>query len=415
MSGARAARLLPSGPGVRRLAAAGLVNAVGTGFFYAFALLFFEDRTGLSLRTIGTVLACTTLAVLPALSAVGRIADRFGPRPVLVVAALARAGCFVGFVVLPGLLPFVLLSAVLALGGRAEQTASPLLAVALSPEEERGRWLALSRVVFNAGMGTGALTAGLLVGPGAGFALVGLVNAASFVVAAALYAALPATAAAGRSAAPDADRRPARPYRDAGFVRIAAVYAMLLAVVLTTESALPVYALRDLSLPGWSVGLLFAVNTCLLTLLQLPFSRYLERFRPAAALAVGGLSYVTMFLTALLLPAAFAGLRTVLLVAAMVVYTLGEMVVSQAALVMLTSWPPAEQRGSYLAFNQVLTGVASAAAPLLATGLPTGGSGALWWTLTGICGAAALLALGAVGTSRVPAPQPAPDPQRSVS
>ncbi|MGW2251705.1 MFS transporter [Kitasatospora sp. NPDC001660] len=414
MTTVRPARLLPGGPGVRRFAAAGLVNAVGTGFFYAFALLFFEDRTGLSLRTIGAVLTCTALAVLPALSAVGRIADRFGPRPVLVVAALLRAGCFVGFVALPGLLPFVLLSAVLALGNRAEQTASPLLAVALSPEAERGRWLALSRVVFNAGMGAGALGAGLVVGPGTGFALVGLANAASFVVAAALYVVLPA-ATAGRPTAPDAGRRSARPYRDAGFVRISAVRALLVTVALATESALPVYALRDLSLPGWSVGLLFAVNTCLLTLLQLPLSRYLERFRPTAALALGGLSHGTLFLTALLLPAAPAGLRTALLVAAMTVYTMGEMVVSQAALELLTSWPPAAQRGSYLAFNQVLIGVATAAAPLLATGLPMGGTGALWWTLTGICVAAALLALGVVRTGRGPAPQPSPAPQRSVS
>jgi MFS family permease len=78
----------------------------------------------------------------------------------------------------------------------------------------------------------------------------------------------------------------------------------------------------------------------------------------------------------------------------MAVYTLGEMAVSQAALVMLTSLPPDRERGSYLARNQLFVGVATALAPLLATSLLPLPSTALWCALTALSILAALLTRG---------------------
>jgi hypothetical protein len=61
---------------------------------------------------------------------------------------------------------------------------------------------------------------------------------------------------------------------------------------------------------------------------------------------------------------------------------------------MLTSLPPQREQGTYMAFNQLFVGVATALAPLLATSLPAARPAALWWALTGLSGLAALLALG---------------------
>jgi MFS family permease len=409
---------------VGRFAAAGLVNALGTGFFYPFSLLFFVDRTGLALATVGLVLSTTTLGVLPALFVVGRLADRWGPLPVLVTAALVRAGCFTAFAAHPGLLAFVLLSAVLALATRAEQTAFPLLAVTLAPQETREQWLALSRVVFNIGMGGGALLAGLLVGTGSGYRGLGLLNALGCLLTVVCYVGLPraggsrakrpptgatgATRAMGTTGATGATTRRARPpYRDTGFLRIALVNALLWAVALATESALPVFAVRDAALPTWSVGLLFTVNTVLMSTLQLPVGRLLLGKPLAAVVAVGALLYAVLHLGAALLPDTSEQGRIAVLVVAMTVYTLGEVAVSQGTLVQLTTWPPEHARGSYLAFNQVLVGVATASAPLLATSLPTAGPGVLWWVLAGLCVLAAALSYanaktGTTGTTGTP-------------
>ncbi|MEU1465197.1 MFS transporter [Streptomyces sp. NPDC005727] len=389
------AGFLPRGRGVVWFGASGFVNALGTGFFYPFSLLFFTSVSGRSLSTVGVALTVTTLLALPGLFMVGRLTDRCGPRTVLVAASAVRALAFVAFVSVPGLWPLVLGGTALALGNRAEQVATPLLAVRLAPEEQRSRWLALSRVTFNAGMGAGAvLAAVLVVDTSSGFVVLGLTNAASFVLTAVLCLGLPAT----RPVAPAEGARPAharvQPWKHRAFVRVASANALLWAAALALESALPVFVLRELALPSWTVGVLFAVNTALLTALSLPLSRLLDRFRPGHVLAVGGLCYVVLFATAALARTVSPSMALAALTAGMTVYTIGELAVSQASLVLLTGLPPDEERGTYLASNQILVGVASALAPLLATSLPGVRSAALWWALGGLSVAAGLLARG---------------------
>jgi MFS family permease len=385
---------LPQGPGVIWFGAAGFVNALGTGFFYPFSLLFFTQVSGFSLSTVGVVLTLTTLAALPGLFTVGRLVDRFGPRAVLIASTVLRAGCFVGFVCLRGIIPLALFSVALALGNRAEQAANPLLAVSLALEGQSSRWLALSRVVFNAGMGAGALFAGLLVvDTTSGFIFLGIVNAASFVLAGMLYMRVPGTVPAPRQTDPDlAGTAHSRPWQNVPYLRMAGANALLWTAALALESALPIFILRDLGLLSWTVGALFAVNTALLTVLQLPVSRVLDRFRPSAVLALGGLSYIVFYVASILVSSASQSVQLSVLIAAMAVYTVGEMAVSQGAMVMLTSLPPEEEQGRYMAFNQVFVGTATALAPLLATSMldswPTG----LWWILTAISVVAAPLA-----------------------
>ncbi|MFD7131925.1 MFS transporter, partial [Streptomyces sp. NPDC059894] len=182
-------RLLPEGSGVRRFAAAGLLNAVGSGFFISFALLFFKDVAALPLSTVGPGLTAASLAVLPLLPALGRLADRIGPHRLLVAASLARAAAFAGFLLLDGLAAFLVLAMLSSLGTRAEQIGSPLLAAALAGQDSaaRSRWLALYRTIFNAGIGGGALLGGLLVTGGVGYPALGLCTAVGFALAAALY------------------------------------------------------------------------------------------------------------------------------------------------------------------------------------------------------------------------------------
>ncbi|KUO16768.1 MFS transporter [Streptomyces dysideae] len=406
------AGFLPRGRGVVWFGASGFVNALGTGFFYPFSLLFFTSLSGLSLRAVGVALTITTLLALPGLFVVGRLADRCGPRTVLVAASAVRALALVAFVSVPGVWPLVLGGTALALGNRAEQVATPLLAARLAHEEQRSRWLALSRVTFNGGMGAGALLAAVfVVDTASGFVVLGLVNAASFVMTAVLCLGLPTTP----PGAPAEGARPAhariRPWKHRAFVRVASANALLWAAALAMESALPVFVLRELALPSWTVGVLFAVNTALLTALPLPLSRLLDRLRPGHVLAVGGLCYVVLFAAAALARTVSPTVALVVLTAGMTVYTIGELAVSQASLVLLTGLPPDEERGTYLASNQVLVGIATALAPLLATSLPGVRSAALWWALAGWSLAAGLLARGI----DLPRPGPTPEAKGRVS
>ncbi|OPF72929.1 MFS transporter [Streptomyces antioxidans] len=403
-------RILPRGPGVVWFGASGFVNAFGTGFFYPFALLFFASLSGLSLSTVGVVLTVTALAALPGLPGVGVLIDRYGPRQVLIAAALLRAGCFVGFVSVHGIVPLALFNILFAVGNRAEQAAVLPLAVGLAGKGDSGRWLALSRVVFNAGIGAGALVAGLLVVDSpSGFVVLGVANAVSFALTALLYLplsprtpvtaptaptpAVSATAAAPARAAKRSGRVGGGPWRHASFLRVAGASAVLRSSILVVETALPVFVLHQLGLPAWTVSVLFIVNTGLLTLLQLPVSRSLERFRAASVLAAGGCAFVVLYVAMVAAGSVPHTVRLGVLLAAMTVYTLGEMAVSQASLVMLTSLPPERELGSYMGVSQLFAGVGAALAPLLAATLLDSWPAGLWWALTVMSVLAALLVL----------------------
>lgn len=420
--------LLPQGRGRWWFAGAGLLNALGTGSFLAFALPYLAHAGGLPLATVGTGLTVAYLVVLPALPALGRLADVLGVRTLLVGSALLRAAAFAGLQLLDGTLPFLLAAACLALGMRAEQIGSPLLATRLAERSPHGdgelsTWLALSRTVFNTGIGGGAVLSSLLIGAGAGYGAMGAVTAAAFLFAAVLHLPLPAEACGPRAAEqqggtgagrggdaePRAEAAPSRrgPFRRADFRRVSGAGALFFLAAVALESALPVYLLSLPGLPRWLPGLLLALNTVVLALGQLPMNKRMERYRPGLLLARGAVlaaASIPLFTAASLLSPLAALLATV---AAMLGWTLSEMVLLQTASVLLITVAGESRRSSFLAAHQVSVGLASALGPLLVTSLMSVHPLALFGSLAAVClCAGALNARTRTGPS-LPSPQPA--------
>ncbi|MER5433723.1 MFS transporter [Streptomyces sp. NPDC002588] len=395
------AATLPRGAGVGWFGLAALVNAVGTGFFYPYQLLFFLAVTGFSLTTVGTGLTVATLLALPAVQWVGRCVDSWGTRRVLVAAALTRTVAFVAYPFVHNSVSFVVLAVLAAVAQRAEQVSVPVLAAGIAPEGEVGRWLALAKVAFNAGMGFGGLLAGLALiatGDRSGFVLVGLLNAASFALAALLYLPLPTVRPARKEAG--GSNGSGGPWRDPLFLRIAVANFLLITVIVATEAGLPVYLVDHRRTPAWIVGFLFAVNTVIMVLFQLPISSRLRNRAPLRVIAAGSVLHA-----GLLGVLGFAGwlpLRALLplLVLGMAVYTFGEIVSTQMLSVLLVTLAPRRQLGAYQAFNQVLVGLSLAIVPVLVAFFLTHAPAGLWWTLAATT---AVICLGMLILHRGPA------------
>jgi len=376
------AGVLPRGAGVRWFAGAGLVNAIGTGVFYPYQLLFFVAVLDLPLVVVGAGLTASILAVLPLLPAMGRLVDRIGPRRVLVAAALARAIAFVGYLTLDGVAAFVALSMLVAAGSRAEQTATPVLAAAVAPAGQTPAWLALTRVVFNAGIGAGGVIAAVVLSqtPTA-FTVVGWLNAASFALAALLYLPLPTGRVPDREVAGGV-----RPWRNPLFLRLASARFLLLLVLLAVEVAVPVYAVRHLDWPVWTVGALFAVFTALVMVLQLPVGSRLRRHRTMRVVAVGAVLHGGLLLALGVSAGLDRPVQVVVMTIGALSYTVGGIITSQALMVALVAVPPPGERGAYQAFVQILVGVALAVVPLLVSVFLDHWPAALWWLLLGVVG-----------------------------
>lgn len=360
-------------PGDRRAVWYGigaLVNALGTGLFYPFSVLYFHQRLGLSLTSIGMGLSVATAVSLVGVTAAGRLVDRTGARTVLVTASVLRGLAYVGFLVGGSLPAFVCCAVLDALCLRIGQLAEQAAIADTADPASRNRWYALSRTLLNIGVGGGGLLAGVLVSVQHTYLPLLVANAASFLLAAGLYLVL-SDRPEGVDRAPAGSRSGpvASVLRDRLFLLASAANAVLWLCALLLELGLPVFLVEYAKAPPWTVSVVFGVNTALVVLFELPLTNRTNRYPRLAVVGWGAALHVVAF--ALLAPLGILPVpaAAVVLVVGVVIFTLGEILSAVAATVATTALAPPARRGSFLAVSHLMVGVASAVAPVLVTQL----------------------------------------------
>jgi len=383
-----------------------LVDATGSGLWAPFALLYFHLVAGLSLSAIGAALSIAAVFTIPMAFVAGALVDRFGARRIVLAAQLIQG---LGFLVYPhvhdvwGMIPA---TAVTAVGNRLFWSSYFTLIAEIARPDERDRWYGLVGSARNVGYALGGLSAGLLVGVAAtdGYRVLVLVNAASFLVAAALVG------WSGRSLrwSRRSDDSPSPQPAPAGGQRSSSSYAMLIRdrpfLVLIAANTLfavcsimlgvgvPVYAVLTLRIPAWAIGLLFASNTVLLGLTQTFVVRGLEPHRRTRALVLAGALWCVW---SVLLGLALGVPRSVLpfyVLAVTVIYTLAELIHAPTSNALAAAAAPDEQRGRYLAVFQLSWTTATLVSPILFTSLFTL-EPAIPWLIVGLFACVASVAM----------------------
>ncbi|MGW6564120.1 MFS transporter [Streptomyces sp. NPDC054975] len=384
-------------PGERNLIAGMLVDAVGTGMYVPFSLVFFQRITGLPLSTIGAVLTVAGLLAMGSMPVAGWAVDRFGARRVRLTLYLIRGLGFLAFPLGTTLPVFALVATLAAAGAQAFPATQQALIGELAQGEHRDRLMALARSINNAGLGAGGLLAAGLVQLGGdhGFLAVAWLNATTFFVAALFALRIrsphPTRPQAGRQRSGYRAVLRDRPYAGltlANFL-IALGYSAL-------SVLLPVYAVNQFALPASVAGPLFAVNTALCAFAGVPVGRLGRRFaRRTRVAAVGALVFATSFLGYALLGGMPRQGVMVGLVGLLILYTIGELVHSPSAGAISVSAAPAEARGRYLATYQLSWALSQTLAPSLFTGLLVVDGRLPWLVLaaSSTAGAIVLLAL----------------------
>jgi len=145
-------------------------------------------------------------------------------------------------------------------------------------------------------------------------------------------------------------------------------------------STLSVY-LRDVhGVPAQGYGFLLSMNAVIVVLFQSWVARKLERFRPMLMVAVGTLLYGLGF--------AMYGLTSTyfMFAIAMIIVTIGEMIVSPFQQALVAGFAPEAMRGRYMAVSGLSWGMAFAIGPFFAGVLLDSPSPELLWMACGILG-----------------------------
>jgi hypothetical protein len=316
---------------------------------------------------------------------VGLLADRIGGKRTIVALYLWRGCCFTAY-------PFARQPAVFFtlafLIGAAEWSGGPVtqgIVGVLEGSDARVRTMAMVFSVRNVGFSVGAVLATVVLATRNLHAYSGLVfaDAATFFVAAALLARLPAaTNKAGRGQRRTGKRQGPRA-RDPRFLALSALNGVLFLHTVLLSAGLPLWIATRTTAPPAIIGTIVVLNTIMVIFLQVPLSRGSSDLRSAAHRQNwAGCCLAACCLMIALTTRTGSALSAILAIAAAVALTLGEIWQGVGAWRLSYALAPADQRAYYLAVYEVGKSAASAVGPALITWAVIG-NGAVGWASLG--------------------------------
>jgi len=371
------------------------VNRLG-GFVIPFLSLYLAVERHVPLPRVGLYVSLFGLGQLGAGPAGGWLADRIGRRRTLLLALTLGAAAMLqlGFARAAWHLAFGCFA--LGLCGDLYRPASSAAVADLVPPEDRTRAYALLYWVVNLAFAIAVVAAGLLARAGYTWLFVGDA-ATTLAFAAIVWARFPETRpAAVRSVEASPSREPdgpldaLPPWRNGPYLAFCGLAFLVTLVFQQSFVGLPV-DMRAHGVPSEQYGSLIAINGILIVFVQPFVVGRIRLLRAGTALALGA------FLTGLGFGGnAFAG-TALLYGAAIVVWTLGEIVSTAVSPTVVAAFAPPAMRGRYQGVFQMTWGASGLAGPALGTFvLDRAGSGTLWLGCfaLGLVAAAGNLALG---------------------
>ncbi|KAB8187449.1 MFS transporter [Microbispora catharanthi] len=385
-----------------------VVDATGSGMYLPLSLLFFHHVTGLPIERVGVIMTGAALFSLVGNPIAGVLVDRFGARAVVVGGYLVRAVGFAAYPLVDSPLTMFLAVALVALGDGSYPPSIQSFVASIARGADRDRLLAAQRSLRNAGLGAGGLIAGAALGLGsdAAYRVIVLVSAVAFVGAALILRTIPVPGGRAPTVPRAATDRRSGGYRlvlrDRTFLALTLQNVPTAFGYMVLSVALPVYVTQELDVPASLVGVLYAVNTVGIALLQIPVTRRLIRYRRTRTVAAGAATFAASFAAFALLagvparPVALAGVF-----AATALFTLGEMLHGAPLSALVSSAAPEETRGRYMAVYQFSWAIPITLAPAVLTALLSLSPVSMWLLLAGgvSCSALTMLRL----ESRLPA------------
>ncbi len=389
------------------LFATNLINRAGT-MILPFLVLYLTRELHFTPGRAGMMLAVYGATAILAGPVAGWLTDRIGALPIM-RASLISTGLML--LVFPLATSFGSVLAVTILWSGCAEVFRPASLAAVThvvPAHQRKAAFALNRLAINLGMSIGPALGGFLAA--ASFRAMFIVDAVTTLIAGAVLALTPWRALTGVGTA-DWESEPrdsARTsiFRDRTFLIFLAGVLLVGIVFFQHEAAMPLYLVRYLGLSPAFYGMLFTINTLLIVALEVPLNTATSHWPNTRALIIGSVLFAVGF-GALAVIASPAGV-----IATVVVWTFGEMMLFPAMAAHLGDIAPENQRGSYMGTYSMALSVAFTIGPWMGTQiLDVFGPVVVWTIMLALGLIAALLmsrAAPAAGTHYAASPQLTP-------
>ena len=371
------------------LFATNLINRAGM-MVLPFLVLYLTRELGFSASRAGLMLALYGASAIVFGPIGGRLSDRIGALPVMRVSLIASGLVLLLF---PVAKSFTAVAAMTVLWAGCSEMFRPASLAAIThvvPAHQRRQAFALNRLAINLGMSIGPALGGFLAT--ISFRAMFAVDAVTTLVAGAVLALTPWRAFSGvNSEAGSRDEAPVGPatiLHDKLFLVFLSGVFLVGVVFFQHESALPLYLVQYLSLSPAFYGMLFTINTLLIVALEVPLNTATAHWPNSRSLIIGSMLFAIGF-GALGVIASPAGV-----IATVVVWTFGEMLLFPAMAAHMAEISPQSRRGAYMGAYSMSLSIALTIGPWMGTQLLATFGPVLVWSVMFVLGtlAAVLMA-----------------------
>ena len=366
------------------------IDRLGGSMLFPFFALYLTNRFGVTLAEVGWLFLIFSITSFIGSFIGGALTDRFGRRKMIIFSLVASSLSTAAMGLVDSMTGFYIIGIVSGLftdvGGPAQQA---LLADVL-PEEKRAQGFGIIRVTFNLAVVFGPIIGGLIASQS--YTALFLMDAVISIISATIvYFNVPET-----KPEPHPHETPetlGQTFIGYGRVLLNGVFVLFIVttmlsgfVYINMNTTLGVILRDTYGVPESGYAALLSINAAMVVLMQFPITRRVEKIPPMLVMAAGTLLYAIGF-------AMYGFVSTYFMfVMAMVVITIGEMLVAPIGQALVANFAPEHMRGRYGAVFGILAwGIPFAVGPLLAGKLVDNYNPNMLWYACGILGTLSVL------------------------
>ena len=369
--------------------AVNFIDRLGTSLLLPFFALYMTKRFSVGMETAGALFAVWTASSFLGSFPGGALTDRLGRKGMIIIGLVATSLTHLALGLVNTLTLFFVFGFIAGIFTDIASPAYQAVVADLLQEQKRPQGYGILRVATNLSAALGPAIGGFIATRS--YLMLFIIGAAiSLVAAVVVFFIVPETRPENRIGTIQETTAAAfggylRILRNAPFMVFTAISMLAWLAYINLTTTLGVYLRNTQGISETGYGWLLSLNAALVVLFQFPITRRIEKRPPMVLMAIGaavlGIGFGLM---------GFISSYTLFL-AAILVITVGEMIMMPVSNTLVVKFAPEDMRGRYSFMYGISWGITYAAGPYLA-GLVMDNANPNWlWYICGSLGLAAAL------------------------
>jgi len=345
-----------------------LISTLGTSMIWPFLLIYVGKRIDAPLTAIASLLTLNSIMGLIASFTGGPVIDRFGRKWMMAGSLVINGLAYFLMGNATSLIHFAILLSITGSANPLYRIGADAMMADLIPEEKRIDAYALMRLSNNLGIAIGPAIGGFVAT--SSYSLAFIFAAAGMTFYSLLIILFAKETLPSQLIEHHPGKTSTKPDREkfGGYLSVLKDFpfiGFIIAFTLVTMCAtliwvlLPVHATENYGVPMQLYGLIPATNAIMVVTLQILVTKFSSRFPTLPVVAVGALFY-TIAVGSIAWMSGFWGFLF-----AMIVMTIGELIIVPTSSTYVANLAPANKRGRYMSLYALTWGVAAGASPVL--------------------------------------------------